>query len=81
MLDVREPAEFAFGHIPSAISIPLGELEERYGELDQMKSIYVICRTGNRSDLACQSLQKHGFSNVRNVIPGMSEWQDVIEKH
>ncbi|WP_369900958.1 sulfurtransferase TusA family protein [Bacillus manliponensis] len=81
LLDVREPAEFIFGHIPSAVSIPLGELEERYDELDQMKSIYVICHTGSRSDLACQSLQKHGFSHVKNVLPGMSEWKGAIEKN
>ena len=42
--------EFAFGHIPSAISVPLGELDSAV--LDKMKQIYVICRTGNRSDVA-----------------------------
>lgn len=78
VLDVREAAEFAFGHIPAAISVPLGELDS--AALDQMKQIYVICRTGNRSDVACQMLKEKGYSNVKNVIPGMLEWQANVEK-
>ncbi|MGE7634997.1 sulfurtransferase TusA family protein [Bacillus paramycoides] len=80
VLDVREEAEYAFGHIPSAISIPLGELEEKQSVLSQTKPIYVVCRTGNRSDLACQLLEKQGFNNVKNVIPGMLYWNGKIEK-
>lgn len=78
VLDVREEAEFVFGHIPSAISVPLGELDSAM--LDSAKPIYVVCRTGNRSDAACQVLKERGFSNVKNVIPGMLEWQGNIEK-
>ncbi|MEC3530059.1 rhodanese-like domain-containing protein, partial [Bacillus thuringiensis] len=78
VLDVREAAEFTFGHIPSAISVPLGELDSAV--LDQTKQIYVICRTGNRSDVACQMLKEKGFSNVKNVIPGMLGWQGNVEK-
>lgn len=74
VLDVRESAEYAFNHIPNAISIPLGELEERAGELDKEKALYVVCRTGNRSDLAAQKLTEKGFGRVYNVVPGMSQW-------
>ncbi len=74
VLDVREAAEFAFNHIPEAISIPLGELEDRFDELNKEKEIYVICRTGSRSDLASQKLTENGFMNVKNVVPGMSNW-------
>ncbi|MGE8205954.1 sulfurtransferase TusA family protein [Heyndrickxia sp. NPDC080065] len=74
LLDVRESAEYAFNHIPNAISIPLGELEERMDQLNKEDEIYVICRTGNRSDLAAQKLSKKGFTNVVNVVPGMSQW-------
>ncbi|KOS29984.1 hypothetical protein ADK18_04015 [Bacillus anthracis] len=77
VLDVREAAEFAFGHIPSATSMPLGELESLV--LDKTKQIYVVCRTGNRSDVACQMLKEKGYTNVKNVIPGMIEWQGNIE--
>jgi len=77
VLDVRESAEHAFNHIPNAISIPLGELEDRVSELDQHDEIYVVCRTGSRSDLASQKLASKGFVKVNNVVPGMSEWSGV----
>ena len=56
ILDVRESAEYAFNHIPAAKSLPMGELEQRMGELDKESEIFVICRTGSRSDLAAQKL-------------------------
>ncbi|WP_409252653.1 sulfurtransferase TusA family protein [Bacillus sp. SCS-153A] len=74
VLDVREAAEYAFNHIPNAISIPLGDLENRLSELDKGDEIYVVCRTGNRSDLAAQKLAEKGFDHVMNVVPGMSAW-------
>ncbi|MCA0986748.1 sulfurtransferase TusA family protein [Guptibacillus algicola] len=73
LLDVREPAEYAFGHIPNAVSIPLGEIEEKMTELSKDKKVLVICRTGSRSDLAAQKLSSNGFEAI-NVVPGMSEW-------
>lgn len=75
ILDVREKAEYAFGHIKGAVSMPLGELEARMNELNKEEVIYVICRTGTRSDLAAQALVANGFTKVYNVLPGMSEWQ------
>jgi TusA-related sulfurtransferase/rhodanese-related sulfurtransferase len=82
ILDVREPIEYAFGHIPGAKSVPLGQLEEVLGELRHLvnEEVYVVCRTGNRSDIACQMLTENGFSKVKNVVPGMSEWSGPIEK-
>lgn len=58
--------------------MPLGELDSAM--LDSVKPIYVVCRTGNRSDVACQVLKERGYSNVKNVIPGMLEWQGNVEK-
>ena len=74
VLDVREAAEYLFNRIPNAVSIPLGELEERLNELNKEDEIYVICRTGSRSDFAAQKLAENGFSNTFNVVPGMSQW-------
>ncbi|WP_173108126.1 sulfurtransferase TusA family protein [Bacillus sp. KH172YL63] len=79
VVDVREKAEYAFKHIPGAVSIPLGELDERAEELNKDKTIYVVCRTGNRSDMAAQQLSQKGFTNVVNVVPGMSEWNGDVE--
>ncbi|PYZ97796.1 hypothetical protein CR205_04165 [Alteribacter lacisalsi] len=79
LVDVREPAEYAFNRIPGAVSIPLGELEKRTSELDKNERIFVICRTGNRSGMAARVLKEEGFGNVSNVKPGMSEWTGKTE--
>ncbi|HLO11709.1 MAG TPA: rhodanese-like domain-containing protein, partial [Pseudoneobacillus sp.] len=79
VLDVRESAEYVFNHIPNAISIPLGEIENRMNELNKEKEIFVVCRTGNRSDFAAQKLVENGFTQVYNVVPGMSEWTGKTE--
>ncbi|MFY0519148.1 sulfurtransferase TusA family protein [Lysinibacillus sp. UGB7] len=80
ILDVREEVEFAFGHIAGAKSIPLGDLEARIYELDQEQEIYVICRTGKRSDFAAQKLVANGFTKVYNVLPGMTAWTGELIK-
>ncbi|KOS66928.1 hypothetical protein AEA09_15620 [Lysinibacillus contaminans] len=80
ILDVREEAEFAFGHIEGAKSIPMGELPTRMAELDKAQEIYVICRTGKRSDLAAQKLAANGFTKVFNILPGMTAWTDELKK-
>lgn len=69
-----EEAEYGFRHIPNAVNIPLGDLEARMNELDKGKEVFVVCRTGSRSDLAAQKLSESGFTSVKNVVPGMSEW-------
>ncbi|MGD7023889.1 hypothetical protein FZC79_11650 [Rossellomorea vietnamensis] len=79
VLDVREAAEYAFNHIPNAVSIPLGELEDRMAELNKEEEIYVVCRTGSRSDLAAQKLAQSGFTKVINVLPGMTQWNGAAE--
>jgi len=81
ILDVREPMEYAFGHIPGAKLIPIGKLDEAFDDLQGKanEEIFVVCRTGNRSDVACQILSEKGFSKVKNVVPGMSEWKGPME--
>ncbi len=80
LIDVREAAEFAFGHIEGAQSLPLGDIDTRLSELNKEAAIYVVCRTGNRSDLVAQTLTTAGFEKVTNVVPGMSQWDGPIEK-
>lgn len=80
ILDVREEAEFMFGHLPGAKSIPLGELEKRMDELNKEETIYVICRTGTRSDLAAKQLVEAGFKDVFNVLPGMEAYEGELER-
>lgn len=81
IIDVREPMEYAFGHIPGAQLFPMGTLEDSIARLGQYADheVFVVCKTGNRSDVACQILAEKGFSQVRNVVPGMSGWEGPIE--
>ena len=79
ILDVRESAEYAFGHIPNAKSIPLGELEQRFNELDPEEDVYIICRSGSRSDMAAKKLAEKGFKKPINVVSGMKDWTGPTE--
>lgn len=80
ILDVRTPGEYADGHIPNTILIPLDQLSERLNEVPKEKKVYVICRSGNRSSQAVNLLQSKGFTNVCNVTGGMMQWRGPIEK-
>ena len=79
VLDVREPAEYAGGHIPKALPIPLGQLSKRLDELQRFKDkpIVVVCRSGNRSANACGILKKNEFPQVLNLSGGMSAWEQA----
>ena len=77
LFDVRELHEFEAFNI-GAILIPLGELPGRISELAHLKNEEVIvhCRSGARSGQAKMFLEDAGFTNVRNVLGGMLDWQD-----
>jgi rhodanese-related sulfurtransferase len=74
LLDVREADEWAAGHVPGALHIPLGELNTRYLEIDRTPALYVICRSGNRSNHAARVLAGAGWQ-AHNVSDGMIGWQ------
>jgi rhodanese-related sulfurtransferase len=76
LIDVREPDEYAQGHAPGSTLIPLGQLEQRLGELKgaKDKTVVLICRSGNRSGTAQRILEKAGFSKTVNVAGGMNAW-------
>lgn len=78
ILDVREPDEIATGKIPGAYTIPLGDLSAREGELPKGETIYVICRSGNRSQKACDYLESRGYDCV-NVAGGMLAYKGPLE--
>jgi Rhodanese-related sulfurtransferase len=77
LLDVREPEEWADGHVAGAKHIPLGQLSQRHDELKQGKELIVICRSGNRSGLACELLAERGF-DVVNMTGGLNAWIDEL---
>lgn len=76
VLDVREDAEFASGHITDARHIPLAKLAERIKELEKFKDkpILVNCQGGIRSLKACDILRKQGFTNLHNLQGGLNAW-------
>jgi rhodanese-related sulfurtransferase len=73
LLDVREPDEWAAGHVPDATHIPLGDLGQRASEVPTDRTVSVICRSGNRSGRATQALNGAGWTAV-NVAGGMQDW-------
>ncbi len=75
LLDVRTPAEFAEGHVPGAVNLPIDALASRMGELAgaRGKDLYVICAVGGRSALAADQLAAAGFS-ATNVLGGTNAW-------
>jgi rhodanese-related sulfurtransferase len=75
IVDVREPWEYAQGHIPEAVLIPLGQLSARLGELDPAQPVAAICASGSRSQSAAALLGQKGFQKVYNVLNGMYGWQ------
>lgn len=76
LLDVRSADEYAHdGHIPGSRLIPLPVLSQRAAELPRDRAIVVVCRSGNRSQVACDVLAKLGFDNLTNLSGGMIAWQ------
>jgi rhodanese-related sulfurtransferase len=75
LVDVREPAEWAQGHLDHAVHVPLGTVPDRIDEFDGSPT-YVICRSGGRSERACAFAADQG-REVVNVIGGMIAWEQA----
>lgn len=78
LLDVREPSEFQICNLNGHL-IPLNDLPKRLHELDPARDIVVHCRTGGRSAMAVEFLQRSGFKSVRNLMGGILAWADKID--
>ena len=73
LVDVREPDEFAAGHVPGAINVPLSTLRERWTELPQDREIWVTCGVGQRAYYATRFLAQHGH-RIRNLSGGFTTY-------
>lgn len=76
VIDVREPVEYAAGHLPESRNIPAGELLERVGEIEKLKDgpVILLCQSGVRSASACPKLAKLGFARVHTLDGGIEAW-------
>ena len=80
LIDVREPYEFAAGHVKGAVNVPLGQLAGRLGKLDPHAETYVICQSGHRSASAVRALKRAGFENAYSVRGGTSAWRGKLAR-
>jgi len=76
VLDVRDDTEYATGHIPDAVHIPVADLEARIGELKKYanKPVLVHCQSGVRSGKACEILRKAEFTQLHHLQGGLNAW-------
>ncbi|NWG15641.1 MAG: MBL fold metallo-hydrolase [Chloroflexi bacterium] len=74
VIDVRETWEYAQGHVPGALLIPLGDLSRRVDELDPATPTAIICATGSRSQSAAALLGQKGFETIYNILGGTLGW-------
>jgi rhodanese-related sulfurtransferase len=76
LVDVRSPQEYQYdGHIEGSRLLPLQVLMQRVEELPRDQPIIFVCRSGNRSLVACEQLSQLGFTNVKNFRGGMISWK------
>ncbi|GAA3364218.1 MULTISPECIES: rhodanese-like domain-containing protein [Saccharopolyspora] len=76
LLDVRENDEWAAGHAPGALHIPMNEVPQRLDEIPEADQVYVVCRSGGRSARVTAYLNANGWDAV-NVERGMNGWSAI----
>ena len=79
VVDVRAAGEFAGGHIPGVIHIPVPDLRFRHGELDPDAPCVMVCNVGQRASLAASLLKQRGFRDVMNLAGGMTGYNAATD--
>ncbi len=79
LIDVREPNEFANGHILGSRNIPLTQLKARLKEIRPDKPVYLYCQSGSRSGRAAQLLHKNGYKDLSHLEGGFKKWGGKIK--
>ncbi len=84
IVDVREPQEYAAGHVPGVVNIPRGLIESQIwnhvgypDKMDKERPIILQCQSGKRATLTSQTLQALGFTHTTAVIMNLDDWQKV----
>ena len=80
LIDVREQFEFDLSNL-NGTHIPMGEIQERLGEVEDKKEaeVIIMCRSGARSARVTQFLEAEGFTNVSNLKGGITAWSREID--
>jgi len=79
LLDVREIDEFNICHIEGSLNIPMGEMPQSLGKLDQSQEIITICHHGMRSMKVALYLEQQGFAIVTNLTGGVDAWAREVD--
>ncbi|BBZ67421.1 MBL fold hydrolase [Mycolicibacterium insubricum] len=79
IVDVRNPGETEDGMVPGAVSIPVGQLPARSGELDPNRPTVVYCAGGYRSSVAASLLRQRGFADVSDILGGYTAWDESVQ--
>lgn len=77
LIDVRTPAEFVSGHIPTAENIEYQNIVPAMDSMDRLRPVVVYCRTGNRSAHAARALRNAGFATVVD-FGGINRWRGAL---
>lgn len=77
LLDVRTAAEFAGGHVPGAVNIPVQALAQRLAEVPKGRPVIVYCESGRRSARALDLLKEAGYTDVREMDGSMAAWREA----
>ena len=79
VVDVREPEEFATGHVTGAKNVPLGQLEQKLPATVKNKSLplLLVCATGARAQRAVATARKLGYEQAQAVAGGLKSWKDA----
>jgi rhodanese-related sulfurtransferase len=80
LVDVREDWETTLAPVPAdLVHIPMGQIEDRLGELDPQQEIVLICRSGGRSLEVAHFLASQGFGSIYNLVGGILAWSRDLD--
>lgn len=79
LIDVREPWEYEICHIAGSRSLPMGQIPQRYNEIDRVRETVVICHYGMRSAQAAAYLARQGMDNIVNLAGGIDAWAKQVD--
>lgn len=79
LIDVRQPNEYASGHIPQAINIPLRTLPENIDKIPHNRPVILYCTTGYRTGIGVMTLRLLGYTNISAFPPSIQGWKAAGE--